>query len=126
MANTLFDMAINGHFTPEGSMAYLTNSEALGNAIKVWLCTPRGDLVRNSQKGSFVYEYMNVPMTKENANALKSDITNALLNDFQPPLQVITLDVQPDPVKRKWMISGSFYSRTYNLSASLDIKLATV
>jgi phage baseplate assembly protein W len=124
MAN-IIDFALGGGFDANGVMNYLTENQALANAIKIWLITPRGDVIRSGDKGGTVYSYLNVPLSPDNAQSLREEIISGLQYDFYPPLTTKYLNVVADNIKRAWVISGAFYCETYNLQAKLDVTIRT-
>lgn len=125
MPNQIFDYASSGTLTANGVIYTVTGNKALAESIKLWLITPKGDLIRNPNRGCNVYEWLNTPLTDDYASQIRAQLYEGLMTDFTPPVSVISLVVEPDLTNRAWRIYGQFYSKTYNLSASLDISIST-
>lgn len=125
MPNQIFDYASSGVVTENGIIRTVTANKALAESIKLWLITPKGDLIRNPNRGCNVYEWLNMPLTDLYAAQIRSQLYEGLISDFTPPISVISLEVEPDLTNRAWRIYGEFYSKTYNLSASLDVSIST-
>lgn len=121
--SNIFDFAIEGVFNARGEMYSLTRNEALANAIKLWLATPKGDIVNYPYKGGLVYQFIHVLLTQENANALKDAITRGLKEDFDTPLEVRQIEVVPNKSARKWQIYAQVYAPQYGALATLDLSV---
>ncbi len=119
----LFDYAIEGVFNSRGEIYVVNKAEALSNAIKIWLATPKGDIVNNPTKGGLLYNFLGVPLTDDNARALQDTIVQGLQQDFEVPLDIRYINVVADKEHRTWQIFAQVYSPVYATTADLDLSV---
>lgn len=86
-----------------GSMVEYTNSDALAQAVKIWLVSKRNEKIR-SLGGGILYPHLGKVMDDDRASLIRDSIINGLKKDFTPPLTVVSVDVIPNYEKEMWEI----------------------
>ena len=85
----------------DGSLVKFTNSDALSQAVKLWLVSKPNDIIRSSSEG-VMYNHLGKMMDSDRVDLIKASIIQGLKNDFTPPLTVVDLSVIPDYEKERW------------------------
>lgn len=80
----------------QGNIPVLKDQDALSNAIKLWLCSFRGERLYRPTKGGFVVGSLMKPMSEDRANDIEKAIRTGLRTDFQPSVEVTKCTVVPD------------------------------
>lgn len=92
-----------------GALIELTNSDALSQAVKIWLVSKRNERIR-SLSGGVLYPHLGKVMDDERASLIKNNIVQGLKEDFTPPLTVVEVTVIPDYEKERWEIGIVAYN----------------
>ena len=92
-----------------GSMIELKNSEALAQAVKIWLVSKRNEKIR-SRSGGIMYPYLGKMMDETHATDIRNAIIQGLKEDFTPPLVPVQVDVVPNYDKERWEIGIVAYN----------------
>lgn len=95
-----FYKKLNGN----GSISDLENSDALTQAVKVWLVSKTNEKVR-SRSGGIIYPYLGKLMDEEQKNKMRMAIVQGLQYDFNPPLVPVQVEVNADYEKERWEVS---------------------
>jgi hypothetical protein len=125
MAN-LIDTSISGIKTYENSPATLQlifNENAIKNALKLWITSYKGDIVKKPNAGGYVTKWLFKQMNDVTKQSIYTSILEGIAYDFNNELQVQSLSVVPNYEKRFWEISLSVYSTKYKLDTTLTINL---
>lgn len=112
------DFPIAREVTSQGEMKTYTNSDALSNAIKIWLVSAKGEKIR-ATSGGYLLPYIGKPLDDDYARRIASRIVQGLREDFSPPIVVMDIKVIPDTYNRRWLIGIKGYN------ADLDIGVNT-
>ena len=102
-----------------GSIADITNSDALAQAVKIWLVSKRNEKIR-SRSGGIMYPYLGKMMDETRASDIKNRIIQGLQEEFNPPLTPVQIDVIPNYDKERWEISIVAYNA--DLSVGVNTK----
>ena len=105
-----YDFDYRGGVDATGAMRQVWNEGALNNAIKMWLASYTGEIIRRPQSGGYVTSALTTPMGQVDSGDLEEDIRAGLSADFRPLLRVQQLTVTPDYENRVWSIYLSVYS----------------
>lgn len=90
------DYNYSGTLNQQGNISVLKDQDALSNAIKLWLCSFRGERLYRPNKGGYVVGSLMKPMSESRANEMEKAIKLGLRTDFQPSIEVKTCRVVPD------------------------------
>jgi len=90
-------------------LADMENSDALAQAVKMWLASKRNEKVR-SLGGGILYPYLGKMMDDDKADEMKGIITQGLQNDFTPPLTPVEVTVVANVEKERWEIGIVAYN----------------
>ena len=95
--------------TKNGSMEELYNSDALAQAVKIWLVSKKNEKIR-SRSGGILYQFLGKMMAGDQKDAIKRSIIQGLSEDFNPPLTPVEITVNPDYEKQRWEIGIVAYN----------------
>ena len=104
-----FDYPFYKKVNKDGSLADMENSDALAQAVKIWLASKRNEKVR-SLGGGILYPYLGKMMDDDKADEMKGIITQGLQNDFTPPLTPVEVTVVANVEKERWEIGIVAYN----------------
>ncbi len=104
-----YDFPFYKKVNKNGSIADMTNSDALAQAVKIWLVSKRNEKIR-SQSGGIIYQYLGKMMDEDRASDIKNRITQGLKEEFNPPLIPVQIDVIPNYEKERWEIGIVAYN----------------
>lgn len=90
------DYDLTGTSNQQGNIPVLTDQEALSNAIKLWLCSFRGERLYRPNKGGWIVGSLMKPMSEDRAVEMEKNIKIGLRTDFQPSIEVTRCKVTPD------------------------------
>ena len=104
-----------------GSIVELTNSDALSQAIKIWLASKKNEKIR-SLGGGVLYQHLGKMMDDDRADNIKNSIINGLKNDFKPTMTPVQVEVVPDYDRERWKITIV----AYNADLQVGVNTTTV
>lgn len=105
----IYDYPFYKKLNKDGSIADMENSDALAQAVKIWLATKTNEKIR-SLGGGIMYQYLGKIMDNEQSDNIKRAIVNGLRYDFNPPLVPVVVDVVPNYDKERWEIGIVAYN----------------
>lgn len=98
------DFSVFGDTDINGNMQVLDTKKSVENAFRMWLVSSRGEIPRAPQKGGYLAQWLQKPMTPENTEEIRAAILEGIENDFTPAIKVEQLSVEPDYQSRVWNI----------------------
>lgn len=119
----IFDYDISGRVGISGDILQVWEKDALINSLKMWIISRRGDVVREPQRGGYVFDWLLKPMNSVNAEEVEMSIRDGIDQDFTPFLRILNLSVTPINEKRQWRIYMEVYSPDLQLKATLDERI---
>ena len=117
------DFPIQKKVTSKGQLKQFTNSDALMQAVKIWLACQKGEKIRTRSAG-IVQPYIAKTLDEDNASELKRAIQYDLENFFDPNLTIVYLDVKPNIEKSRWEISLIAYNEELSIGINDKVMLA--
>lgn len=105
-----YDFDYRGGVDSTGAMRQVWNEGALNNAIKMWLASYSGEILRRPSAGGYIASAIAKPMGQIEADELEEDIRAGLSSDFRPLLKIRELSVVADNTNRIWNIYLDVYS----------------
>lgn len=107
MSETKFiDIRIEGNSRRGG---YIENNDALDNALRMWISSSKSEYLRRSG-GNWLLQHIGKPMNDARVQEIKRSIQTGLTTDFRPTLTILDLQIVPDYVKRRYVITLVAYS----------------
>lgn len=106
-----------------GSIADMTNSDALAQAVKIWLVSKRNEKIR-SVGGGIMYQYLGKMMDENRATNIRNRIIQGLSEEFEPPLTPVQVDVIPNYEKERWEIGIVAYNA--DLAVGVNTKVVII
>jgi len=82
----------------------LENAEAVENALKLWLVSFKGDIVRRPDAGGYITQWLFKPMTEDTRFDIKTAIRIGLEREFVPNIKIDSIKVTPDYNQEIWNI----------------------
>jgi hypothetical protein len=111
------DLPLTDATDVNGSLQEPINSEALSQAIKIWLASAKGEKIRSST-GGWLLGLLAKPMTDDVASRIKQNIITGLSTEFNPPIEIVDIQVIPDKKNNKWVITVAGYNSTLNIGVN--------
>lgn len=108
-----------------GSLVDLENSDALSQAVKMWLASKKNERIR-SLGGGIMYRHLGKMMDEERASQIKFDIMQGLQKDFNPPMTPVMVDVQGDYENQKWIISIVAYNSDLQVGVNTKVSFTNI
>ena len=105
-----------------GSMVELTNSDALAQAVKIWLVSKKNEKIR-SRSGGIIYQFLGKMMDESQADNIKRSIIQGLSEDFNPSLTPIEITVNPDYEKQRWEIGIVAYNSDLAIGVNTKVTI---
>lgn len=90
------DIDIWGAELPNGQAKEYIGSEAVKNALQLWLAVEKGGYLMNPGEGGPIDSIPFKTMSQQNLMSIKFQLMNALTKDFAPSLRVTNLTLTPD------------------------------
>lgn len=118
--NLYLDYPMIKEIKDNGELKTYRNSDALAQAIKIWLSSSYGEKIR-SRSGGVLIPYIGKLLTVENANDMKNAILFGLQNDFNPKIEVVSIKVNPNVEKRRWEIEIIGYNPTLAIGVNTRV-----
>ena len=118
-----YDLPFYKKVNKNGSIADMTNSDALAQAVKIWLVSKRNEKIC-SHSGGIMYPYIGKMMDENRASDIKNRIIQGLNEDFNPPLTPVQIDVVPNYEKERWEIGIVAYNA--DLAVGVNTKVVVI
>jgi hypothetical protein len=106
----VYDISYDGLIETTGELKQVWGLNALNNAIKMWLASFSGEILRQPTKGGYLMNWLMKPMSEDNAERIKMGIRDGINQDFIPFVEILNLEVTPNYEYRYWHIVLTVYS----------------
>jgi hypothetical protein len=104
------DYSIDADLTSTGALKVLEGRDAIANALKLWISSFRGEVMRDPSKGGYVTRWLMKPISETTAVAIKRAILDGLNDEFYPVLIPSVVEVIPNYEREYWEIHIEAYS----------------
>jgi hypothetical protein len=104
------DYSIDADLTSTGALKVLEGRDAITNALKLWISSFRGEVMRDPSKGGYITRWLMKPISETTAVAIKRAILDGLNDEFYPILIPSIVDVIPNYEREYWEIHIEAYS----------------
>jgi hypothetical protein len=104
------DYSIDADLTSTGALKVLEGRDAVTNALKLWISSFRGEVMRDPSKGGYITRWLMKPISETTAVAIKRAILDGLNDEFYPILIPSIVDVIPNYEREYWEIHIEAYS----------------
>lgn len=111
------DVSLTSNVDVNGGLKEPINSDALAQAIKIWLASAKGEKIRSSS-GGWLIPLLSKPMNQETSDKIRENIIKGLSTEFDPPIEVVDIKVIPDKNKSRWLITVSGYNSSVNVGVN--------
>jgi hypothetical protein len=101
----------------------MINSDALAQAVKIWLVSKRNEKIR-SRSGGIMYPYLGKMMDETRASDIRNRIIQGLKEEFNPPLVPVQVDVVPNYDKERWEIGIVAYNADLAVGVNTKVVVA--
>lgn len=82
----------------------LEGAEAVKNALKLWLVSFKGDMIRRPDFGGYVTQWLFKSMDEDTRFDIRTAIRVGLEREFSPNVVIDSVKVTPDYVRESWEI----------------------
>ncbi len=119
----IYDISYKGTIGLSGEVEQLWGVDALNNAVRMWLASFSGEIVRQPGKGGYLMKWLMKPMNELSIDRIRMGIRNGLNQDFTPFLEILSLEVVPDYEHRYWIIILSVYSNDLKIRTDISVNI---
>ena len=98
----------------QGNLIHLKNSDALSQAVKLWLTSGVGEKLRSNTGGPLI-PHLGKAITNDRREKIKKDIMKGFNSDFVPSMTITNLNIVADNKKNRWVIQIEGYSKSLEL-----------
>jgi len=120
---TIVDYDIEGGLDRRGNLKKLYGKEALNNAIVLWLNSQKGDFYGELNKGGKIIKYLSKGLSDDVKEQLETSIREGLEEDFSVTLIIDYLNLEPDYVKRRWVLTLELTAPTLLLTTKISTSM---
>ena len=103
----------------DGSLYDFENSDALSQALKMWLVSKKNERIR-SLGGGIIYPYLGKIMDDNVASQIKFNIMQGLKYDFSPSLTPVEITVVPNYDAERWEIGIVAYNESLGIGVNTN------
>ena len=121
MSTIIHDIDLFGRTDKKGNPIVHYDADAVANALSLWLTSKKGDFIREPDLGGVLDRVLFKQMTESKRELLIFHIRNALTMYFDPPINLLALDVEPDYENRLWKITVEFENPFNNVAQEVVI-----
>jgi len=128
MDNTkvIYDVDFQGRITADGALTEFWEADALNAALKLWIASSAGDIVRFPDRGDYLSQFLLKPMSEIDVSLLTKAIQDGIEQDFEPNLRIEALTVTPDYENRTWKFYMEVYAPSLKLRTIVDEQIKAV
>jgi len=123
---TYSDYSLYADVDDLGNLKVLIGKEAVENALKLWIASFPGEMIRNPSKGGYVSRWLFKSLSNENAQSIKEAIIECLEEDFYPTLSLTALKVIPNYDKAQWEIKLEAYSPALKININIEESMRSI
>ena len=113
------DYSIDADLTSTGALKVLEGRDAITNALKLWISSFRGEVMRDPSKGGYITRWLMKPISESTAIAIKRAILDGLNDEFYPVLVPSVVEVIPNYEREYWEIHIEAYSPEFRESINM-------
>lgn len=106
---TYKDYSLDAELNDSGNLKILEGKYAINNALRLWLSSFKGDIIRKPNSGGYLTRWLVKPLTEDTALAIKRAILDGLNDEFSPALTVTSMSVIPKYKSQYWEIHIEAY-----------------
>ncbi len=113
------DYPMDAELTVNGVLRTLEGKDAIANALRQWISSFKGEVIRQPDKGGYISRWLMKPITEETALAIKRAILDGLTDEFTPVLIPQVIEVIPHYEQQYWEIHVEAYSPEFRESINV-------
>ena len=113
------DYPMDAELTVNGVLRTLEGTEAITNALRQWISSFKGEVIRQPNRGGYISRWLMKPITEETALAIKRAILDGLTDEFTPVLIPQVIEVIPHYEQQYWEIHVEAYSPEFRESVNV-------
>ena len=125
LKHRLVDYDYTGGFDTSGYMKILYDADAVENALKMWIVSLTGDIVRYGGYGGYIYSALGRTLNEDTADDIRLIMLQGLEVNFAPYLEVLELNVTPNYEEKLYEIQLDAYTPQYNFDINFTGGLPT-
>jgi len=96
VSKSYLDYSFTGELNTSGEIVEYRGSEAVANAVRAWLMSFQGEVLRKPSLGGVLIPFLIKPMSEEVAVSISNKIVEGLRSEFVPRVIVKSITVIPD------------------------------
>lgn len=107
------DYSIDAELTSTGALKILEGKQAIENALKLWISSFKGEIIRDPSKGGYITRWLMKPISESTRMSIKRAILDGFTDEFYPVLIPSVIEVIPNYEREYWEIHIEAYSPTF-------------
>lgn len=117
---TFSDYSIYADTDAQGVLKVLQGREAVENALRMWLVSFPGEVIRMPRKGGYVTKWLFKPMNEDTQQYIKEAIIEGINEDFPIALRLREVEVIPQYDRSEWEINITAYIPAMKVEMNLN------
>ena len=118
------DIDIYG-LSQQDTIIYHQDADAIKHALLLWLTYSRRDLLMNPSGAGFIDIQIFKNLSHENIETFKLYLLNTIEKYFNPSINIIQLEVEPDYVEYRLLVDIVYRVPEYNIEDTLTFAINT-
>jgi len=119
----IYDLDLSGGVDSQGQIKQLWGEDALNNAIKMWIASFKGEILRAPGRAGYITQWLVRPMTESNIDDIEMAIRDGINQDFFPVLSILNITITPNYAGRYWEIYIEVYSEILKIRTVVSEKI---
>lgn len=113
------DYSIDAELETTGALKILEGREAITNALRQWISSFKGEIIRDPDRGGYITRWLMKPLSEDTALAIKRAILDGFVDEFYPVLIPNLIEVIPNYEREYWEIHIEAYSPEFRESINM-------
>mgnify|MGYP006424737643 CR=1 FL=1 len=121
-----WDIDATGELDPGGKVRTLGSREAVEQALKLWVVSIRGEILRRPTKGGYITQWLYKPLSSDTAGRIQDSIRNGLRDDFPVKVRIKNIRVTPQYERSTYRVQLSIQVPIIQDIAEVDVDIRSL
>lgn len=121
-----WDVDPSGELDAGGRLQDLRSREAVEQALKLWIVSIRGEILRRPTKGGYITQWLYKPMSEDTAGRIQDSIRSGLQDDFPLSIKLRNLRVTPQYERSTYRVELLVWIPIISDTASVDVDVRSL
>jgi hypothetical protein len=115
-----YDIYFLGGIDSQGRINELFGKDALRNAIRMWLISYKGEIIKKPYAGGYMVQWLYKPMTSVAPEDIEHSLRDGFDQDFRPTAFISNVSVIADYTKNQWLVTFDVYVPALKISIYIE------